>query len=868
MNRSLLAQFNSSIWFLFGVVIFFSQISIAEKKDAEELFCKPNSGDLCDVNPTRKRNICIFALNSASERKEYFNYFKNYNKKNIENSNVELSNIYSLNLKESDPMKRFGEMAEQLQKKGQTCDFMVVSGHHAGRMWGDESGGSIYFDQLIQDSCDEKYKEFFKNIKSWWLIGCQTNGELITDAESEARRVALGCHDDSGCDYFENLISFGGMTDKNAPYLWGLQAASPNAFIFGYTRKAPLSEKSLFENQFNKTNELIQSELDANSRSELNRLLSNDIESGIISKLLKGLTTCEKCEQDSFAGADDVSPQKINLMERIADGWELSSDKERKTKLPYRFQNKVCEERESKKDFSKLSELQADACARDIGCKLNQSLLDLDQSCKKNVEQKSCKEKFSKLVEATRQLLERDKVSNAQVSKVIAKNFNTLKSIMLKLKDDYPQLWAEYKKNLADILKKDTAFKQYFDYNFMKKDTAFKQNFDHNFMEYDQVNQPTSMRRMAIYSVFKEIATTDGTIEQNLEPSLKKYRSVIIKQVGPFVKLDEYNKFEQGQSSRVAEELVKNGVIDFSERSLMELMRVEDVNDLDLKKMEPQFIKGMSEAMQDSKMNPDNRYTEDVNGFFVHIVSGAKLENSDVAGEVLKAIEGQYQVSKEWAFYRKTLLSTLSKKVLVYDVIKSLLENKDIRKLDKRKLDQIFSVPLYKENQYARLFYSDLIGTKEASPVVGKKLDAWADMESEKIQNIVNKKNKNKVNVGTNPLMLELEKIEKNRIKRIYETMSQLVLASYRHDARNAFDTSSKAILLGVELSTEKQERIALVLSQFDKLDDGFLKEKGSCKVIDDECRREAKRNICKDIYYRMLNEDSTNYTGTQCANF
>ena len=45
-------------------------------------------------------------------------------------------------------------------------------------------------------------------------------------------------------------------------------------------------------------------------------------------------------------------------------------------------------------------------------------------------------------------------------------------------------------------------------------------------------------------------------------------------------------------------------------------MRVEDVNDLDLKKMEPpEFIKGMSEAMQDSKMNPDNRYTEDVNGF-------------------------------------------------------------------------------------------------------------------------------------------------------------------------------------------------------------------------------------------------------------
>ena len=56
------------------------------------------------------------------------------------------------------------------------------------------------------------------------------------------------------------------------------------------------------------------------------------------------------------------------------------------------------------------------------------------------------------------------------------------------------------------------------------------------------------------------------------------------------------------------------------------------------------------------------------------------------------------------------------------------------------------------------------------------------------------------------------------------------------------FDTSSKAILLGVELSTEKQERIALVLSQFDKLDDGFLKEKGAAKVIDDECRREAKK--------------------------
>ena len=55
--------------------------------------------------------------------------------------------------------------------------------------------------------------------------------------------------------------------------------------------------------------------------AELNRLLSNDIESGIISKLLKGLTTCEKCEQDSFAGADDVFSTKNKSHGEIADGW-------------------------------------------------------------------------------------------------------------------------------------------------------------------------------------------------------------------------------------------------------------------------------------------------------------------------------------------------------------------------------------------------------------------------------------------------------------------------------------------------------------------------------------------------------------------
>ena len=37
-----------------------------------------------------------------------------------------------------------------------------------------------------------------------------------------------------------------------------------------------------------------------------------------------------------------------------------------------------------------------------------------------------------------------------------------------------------------------------------------------------------------------------------------------------------------------------------------------------------------------------------MNGFCTYIVSGAKLENKAMMGrEVLKAIEGQYQVSKE-----------------------------------------------------------------------------------------------------------------------------------------------------------------------------------------------------------------------------
>ncbi len=77
-------------------------------------------------------------------------------------------------------------------KSGVRCDGLVLSGHQRKRkFWGDRSDGSIksgYFDKL---SCANDTAEWFQNVKSVWLEGCNTGRpELMNLTVKEKKRIA------------------------------------------------------------------------------------------------------------------------------------------------------------------------------------------------------------------------------------------------------------------------------------------------------------------------------------------------------------------------------------------------------------------------------------------------------------------------------------------------------------------------------------------------------------------------------------------------------------------------------------------------------------------------------------------------------
>ena len=113
-----------------------------------------------------KPTACIFTLNSKHEPRAFKNYF--------EKQGVHVENPVSTDpSKKTDITELFKRFVEQKANSGEKCDLITISGHHSGSFWGDNTFGQLDLKSIYEMSCNPKYKDFFNNIKAWWLLGCQ-----------------------------------------------------------------------------------------------------------------------------------------------------------------------------------------------------------------------------------------------------------------------------------------------------------------------------------------------------------------------------------------------------------------------------------------------------------------------------------------------------------------------------------------------------------------------------------------------------------------------------------------------------------------------------------------------------------------------
>ena len=166
------------------------------------------SGNTCKT-PTeedhQKTTFCFFSLNNPAEAKELKKqYCGGKNKEKCESGKIEIKEFYGEKLAGESVEENFKKMLQTSE-----CDSIVVSGHHTGYFAGKQSiDKNIKNQTLEQDvkhqtlgldfmeemSCEEGCEDWFSNVKSLFLMGCntvKTPDNLKNSENADSKSISL-----------------------------------------------------------------------------------------------------------------------------------------------------------------------------------------------------------------------------------------------------------------------------------------------------------------------------------------------------------------------------------------------------------------------------------------------------------------------------------------------------------------------------------------------------------------------------------------------------------------------------------------------------------------------------------------------------
>ena len=223
-----------------------------------------NSGD-GDTAQNDKKVFCFFSLNnekefqyvkSASEMEyprdrmssktadgnvkyeteEEFNQRKQMLTEAENNPNVEIVEYYGADSKNQSVEERFKKMMEE-----KACDSLVLSGHHAEYFTGQQSIGGedwkLDLNFLEEMSCQPGCKDWFSNVKSLFLMGCNTvEGQLdSTVANRNEQAEDTRCEGGNTADCKATYVAINNATDPNQDKDWNLGVLSQGVLNKAYS---------------------------------------------------------------------------------------------------------------------------------------------------------------------------------------------------------------------------------------------------------------------------------------------------------------------------------------------------------------------------------------------------------------------------------------------------------------------------------------------------------------------------------------------------------------------------------------------------------------------------------------------------------
>lgn len=209
-----------------------------------------------------KTTFCFFSLNNT---KEFHTLGKDYaggeeikdkagNLVGYKKGNMEIREFYGSGSASESVEKKFKNML-----KNNECDSLVISGHHTGYFAGEksihESSDSeiLDLDFMEELSCEEGCDKWFSNVKSLFLMGCQTvktpdNLKEDSDSpDSEMIRVIIENKEETNEHNKTINQAYSSTLDQNNKLSHRYLRMFPNSSLYGWGEKAPSarSEQSL-----------------------------------------------------------------------------------------------------------------------------------------------------------------------------------------------------------------------------------------------------------------------------------------------------------------------------------------------------------------------------------------------------------------------------------------------------------------------------------------------------------------------------------------------------------------------------------------------------------------------------------------------
>ncbi len=187
-----------------------------------------------------KTTFCFFSLNNPKEKKTFANQYQS-------NPNIEVKEFYG----DTNAGKPVEDQFKEMLKTSE-CDSLVISGHHTGYFSGKQTtGNTLKLDFMEDISCEPGCAEWFSNVESLFLMGCQTvksekHLKAGPSADQESIRISEAYEVKANSAHSLHNQAFSSTLAENDKLSHRYLRMFPNSSLYGWGAIAP-GEKSRSE---------------------------------------------------------------------------------------------------------------------------------------------------------------------------------------------------------------------------------------------------------------------------------------------------------------------------------------------------------------------------------------------------------------------------------------------------------------------------------------------------------------------------------------------------------------------------------------------------------------------------------------------